>query len=99
MYSEEIKHEHKHQIGYATYVLIWLALLAFTSITVTVAGISLGRYTLFVALTIAAIKSALVINIFMHIKFDEPIFKVFLGLSGFTLLIIFILTFFDVIYR
>jgi len=99
MYSEETKHEHKHQIGYGTYVLIWLALLAFTSITVTVAGISLGRYTLFVALTIAAIKSALVINIFMHIKFDEPIFKVFLGLSGFTLLIIFILTFFDVIYR
>jgi cytochrome c oxidase subunit 4 len=96
---EEIKHEHKHHIGYSTYVLVWLALLAFTSITVTVAGISLGDYTLFVALFIAAIKSALVINIFMHIKFDEPIFKVFIAVSGFTLLVIFILTFFDVIYR
>jgi len=95
----EEKTKHTHHIGYGTYILVWLALLAFTSITVTVAGISLGKYTLFVALSIAAIKSALVINIFMHIKYEEPIFKVFLGLSGFTLVVIFILTFFDIIYR
>jgi cytochrome c oxidase subunit 4 len=94
-------HEEKnnHHIGYGTYVLVWIALLAFTSITVTIAGVSLGRYTLLVALFFAAIKSALVINIFMHIKFDEKIFKVFLLLSGFTLLVIFILTFFDFLYR
>lgn len=94
------EHENKvHHISYGTYIMVWVALLAFTSITVTVAGISLGRYTLFIALLIAAIKSALVINIFMHIKFDEPIFKVFLALSGITLLIIFALTFFDVLFR
>lgn len=86
---------HEHHIGYGSYVLVWIALLALTSITVTVAGISLGDYTLFVALLIAAIKSALVINIFMHIKFDEPIFKFFLIVSGMTLLIIFVLTFVD----
>jgi cytochrome c oxidase subunit 4 len=90
---------NQHHIGYGTYILIWVALLAFTSITVTVAGVNLGRYTLFIALSIAAIKSTLVINIFMHIKFDEPIFKVFVAVSGFTLLIIFLLTFFDFIYR
>jgi cytochrome c oxidase subunit 4 len=89
----------QHHIGYGTYILIWVALLAFTSITVTIAGVSLGRYTLFITLLIAAIKSGLVINIFMHIKFDEPIFKVFLALSGFTLFAIFLLTFFDFIYR
>lgn len=90
---------NNHHIGYGTYVIVWLALLAFTTITVTVAGISLGRYTLFIALAIAAIKSALVINVFMHIKFDEPIFKAFLGISGATLLVIFILTFVDFLYR
>ncbi|PKL81751.1 MAG: cytochrome-c oxidase [Ignavibacteriae bacterium HGW-Ignavibacteriae-3] len=90
---------NKHHIGYGTYIIVWLALLAFTTITVTVAGISLGRYTLFIALTIAAIKSALVINVFMHIKFDEPIFKAFLGISGATLLVIFLLTFVDFLYR
>ncbi|MCX6173575.1 MAG: cytochrome C oxidase subunit IV family protein [Ignavibacteriales bacterium] len=90
---------NKHHISYGTYIIVWLALLAFTSLTVTIAGVNLGRYTLFIALLIAAIKSALVINIFMHIKFDEPIFKVFLGISGSTLFIIFLLTFFDYIYR
>ena len=94
------EHDNRvHHISYGTYVIVWIALLAFTAITVTLAGISLGRYTLFIALLIAAIKSALVINIFMHIKFDEPIFKVFLALSGVTLLIIFALTFFDVLFR
>lgn len=98
MQNEHVKDEHKHP-GYGTFVLVWLGLLALTSITVTIAGVNFGNYTLLIAMLIAAIKSALVINIFMHIKFDEPIFKVFLLLSGFTLLVIFILTFFDIIYR
>lgn len=96
--QKEVKH-NEHSVGYLTYTLVWLGLLALTSITVTVAGLDLGDYTLFIALTIAAIKSALVINIFMHIKFDEPIFKVFILISGSTLFIIFALTFFDIIYR
>ncbi|MEW6651983.1 MAG: cytochrome C oxidase subunit IV family protein [Bacteroidota bacterium] len=91
-------HAKKHP-GYSTYIFVWLGLLAFTSITVTVAGINLGSYTMLVALGIAAIKSVLVINIFMHIKYEEKIFKVFLILSLFTLLVIFILTSFDIIYR
>jgi cytochrome c oxidase subunit IV len=89
----------QHHPGYLTYIFVWLALLAFTSITVTVAGVNFGQITLFIALGIAAIKSALVINIFMHIKFEEKIFKVFLALSGATLLIIFVLTFFDYLFR
>ncbi|MBU2493007.1 MAG: cytochrome C oxidase subunit IV family protein [Bacteroidetes bacterium] len=97
-YEKQTEHKH-HHVGYGTLILIWVALIALTSITVTIAGISLGSYTLFVALFIAAIKSSLVINIFMHIKFDEPIFKVFLIVSGFTLIVIFILTFSDFIYR
>ncbi|MDZ7763410.1 MAG: cytochrome C oxidase subunit IV family protein [Melioribacteraceae bacterium] len=92
--------EHKeHSHGYGLYVLVWLGLIALTSITVTVAGVDFGNIALPIALFIAAIKSGLVINYFMHIKFEEPIFKVFLLLSGMTLLVIFILTFFDVFYR
>ncbi|MEG8947279.1 cytochrome C oxidase subunit IV family protein [Rosettibacter firmus] len=90
---------HNNHISILTYVIVWISLLALTSITVTVAGLNLEKYTLFIALIIASIKSALVINIFMHIKFDEPIFKVFLALSGTTLIILFVLTFFDIIYR
>ncbi|MCW8849720.1 MAG: cytochrome C oxidase subunit IV family protein [Melioribacteraceae bacterium] len=98
MQDDHSTHEN-HHIGYSTYLLVWVSLVALTSITVTVAGINLGEYILVVALSIAAIKSALVINIFMHIKFEDPIFKVFLGISGFTLVVIFMLTFFDYFYR
>lgn len=98
MDNNQSKHE-EHVIPYGMYILVWLGLIALTSITVTIAGIDLGTYTLLVALTIAAVKSALVINIFMHIKFDEPIFKVFLLLSGFTLVTILVLTFLDYSFR
>ena len=98
MDKEHSKHEH-HITPYSTYVIVWLALMALTSITVTVAGIDFGAVALAVALFIAAVKSTLVINIFMHIKMDEPIFKVFILVSLFTLVIIFILTFFDVVNR
>ena len=93
------KENNQHVIGYGTYLFIWISLIALTSITVTIAGINLGNWTLFVALAIAAFKSALVINVFMHIKYEEPIFKVFILLSIATLFIIFLLTFFDVFYR
>lgn len=96
---DQSKHSEHHITGYGVYILVWLALIALTSITVTIAGIDFGMIALAVALTIAAIKSALVINIFMHIKFSEPIFKVFLLVSGFTLIVIFVLTFIDFIYR
>lgn len=98
MDNNHSKHE-EHVIPYGMYILVWLGLLALTSVTVTIAGIDLGTYTLLVALTIAAVKSALVINIFMHIKFDEPVFKVFLLISGLTLVIILVLTFLDYSFR
>ncbi|MFA8341745.1 MAG: cytochrome C oxidase subunit IV family protein [Rhodothermaceae bacterium] len=91
-------HEHTGA-NYITLIIVWIGLLALTSITVSIAGINLGAYTLFVAMLIAAIKSFLVINIFMHIKYEEKIFKFFLLISGFTLVVIFLLTFADFFYR
>ena len=91
--------ETKHTNGYGVYILVWVALLALTSLTVSVAGIDLAQYTLFIALTIAAIKSYLVISIFMHIKFDDPIFKLFIAVSILTLFVIFVLTFIDYSFR
>lgn len=97
--DQEKSEQHTHSHGYGLYVLVWLGLIALTSITVTIAGVDFGKLALALAMLIAAIKSSLVINYFMHIKFEEPIFKAFLLLSGMTLLVIFVLTFFDVLYR
>lgn len=92
--------EHKtHLIPYGTYVLVWLSLISLTVLTVTMAGVDFGSLSLFIALLIAAIKSTLVINYFMHIKFDDAIFKVFLLITLITLASIFILTSTDIFFR
>lgn len=91
--------EHKHTHGYGIYILIWLSLMSLTTLTVSIAGIDLGGYILFGAMLIASIKSSLVISIFMHIKYEDPIFRVFLGLAGLILLVVFVLISFDIFYR
>ena len=90
---------NEHVISYGMYVLVWIALLALTSLTVTVAGIHFGSYSLFVALLIAAAKAFLVVQIFMHIKVGDPVFKIFILVVLVTLLVIFGLTSLDFLYR
>lgn len=92
-HSEE---HHEHLIGYGTYIIIWASLLALTALTVAVAGINLGAYTLFVALLVAAVKSMIVINVFMHIKYDSLLFKGIVAACGIIMLIIFIFLGIDV---
>jgi len=82
-------HEHNH-VTYGYLTSIWIGLLALTALTVGVAGINLGYFTVFVALLIAAIKSILVINVFMHIKFEDIVFKSIVAVCGVILVIIFI---------
>jgi cytochrome c oxidase subunit 4 len=86
-------------IGIPMLAVIWISLLALTSLTVAVAGIDLGKFTLLAAMAIAAIKSSLVINIFMRIKTDALIFRVFIGLALMTLFAIFVLTAMDLFFR
>lgn len=88
-------HDAPHVVSYGQYVLIWLGLLALTGITVALAGIDLGRWVIVTALVIAAIKSTLVLNIFMHLKFEHRMFRWFVVIALATLAIFFILLFFD----
>lgn len=96
---EETKTHHVEHPGYGLYVLVWLTLLSLTSLTVGIAGIDLGWATLLVAIVIAAVKSGFVINIFMHIKFDDKMFKAFIILTIVIIIIVFALTSFDIIFR
>jgi cytochrome c oxidase subunit IV len=84
-----------HRTSYGQFVLIWLGLLALTGITVALAGINLGRWLIVTSLAIASIKSALVLNIFMHLKFEDRVFRIFVFVAVLTLAIFLTLTFFD----
>jgi len=90
---------HTESTGYGIYILIWLGLISLTVITVSLAGLNLTGLTVITALTIATIKSALVMNYFMHIKYETMIFKVFIAVCIVIFIVMIVLTFFDLTYR
>ncbi len=95
----ENKHEEHVLIGYGTYIMVWLALLMLTSLTVTVAGLNLKNFAIVAAIFIAGFKSILVLNYFMHLKYESALFKNMVFLAIFTLVIIIGLTFTDISFR
>ncbi|MBM4162234.1 MAG: cytochrome-c oxidase [Ignavibacteria bacterium] len=98
-HHEEQKHHGTHVISYGRYLLIWLGLLSLTGITVALSGLDLGQWIIITAMTIASIKTLLVANIFMHLKFEDRMFRVFVLVAVVTLLIFIVLTFFDYAFR
>ncbi|WP_321366104.1 cytochrome C oxidase subunit IV family protein [uncultured Desulfuromusa sp.] len=92
--------EHKHEpVPYRTFILIWIALLILTVVTIAVSRVHLGALNIWVALAIASLKSSLVIFIFMHLKQESKLFKIGL-LTLLVIVAIFVgLTFTDVLYR
>jgi len=85
---------------YRVYVLVWLALLILTGITVSASGLRLGGWTILLALLIAGVKSALVLGYFMHLKFERgTFFRIVIPLVLAVLLVFIGLTFSDVAFR
>jgi len=90
---------HAHIVPYRTFLLVWIVLLILTGVTVAVAQFNLGALNVWVALGIATLKAGLVVAVFMHMKYETPLFKLAL-LSALAILAIFIgMTFLDVLYR
>jgi cytochrome c oxidase subunit 4 len=92
---ENHSHSEKHTPHYGIYIIVWLALLILTGVTVAVAGINFGGLTVATALLIASIKSYLVLTIFMHLKSESKVFSIFVGVALLFLLISFVLLFAD----
>ena len=86
-------------IGYGTYLMVWLALLILTGLTVTIAGLNLQNFSIVAAIFIAAFKTSLVLNYFMGLKYETPLFKNMVFVAVFTLAIIIGLTFVDISFR
>lgn len=89
----------EHIVSFGTFTVIWLALLVLTGTTVYVSRLPLGALHVWAAIGIAVVKSTLVVLVFMHLKYENRLFKIFL-LIALTILAIFIgFTFFDTLYR
>lgn len=91
------KHDyyHEHSPSYGIYIIVWLALMALTAVTVAVAGMDIDRFTVATALIIASVKAYLVLTIFMHLRSESKAFVVFVLVALFFLGISFVLLFAD----
>lgn len=99
--SEQTHHdEHEHHIvSPKVYVVILLALLALTSLTVGASFIEMGIFNPIVALGIAVIKAVLVVLFFMHVKYSTKLTKLTVGAGVFTFLILISMTLADYFTR
>ncbi len=85
-----VHHEDEGHVHHTkAYVLVWLALLVLTIITVWVSYFDFGEWNIFVAMLVATIKAALVCLFFMHLKYDNRMDQVTF-ISAFVFLAIFI---------
>lgn len=95
-----MRQEHEpHILGYGKLAAVWLALLAFTALTVRVSRLELGVGHVWGSLAIASAKAGLVIAFFMHMRYEGRLLRWLLFVALLTLGIFIGLTFFDVAYR
>ncbi|HZT34255.1 MAG TPA: cytochrome C oxidase subunit IV family protein [Bryobacteraceae bacterium] len=89
----------EHIDSIKTYTLIFLALLALTFITSTVAYIDLGPLNIVVALVIAVTKMLLVALFFMHVRYSTKLTKIVVAGGLLWLAILLLLTMADFVSR
>ena len=88
-----------HTVSYKVYFIILLSLITLTLISVAVTRFDLGGLPVFVALTLATVKSILVLTFFMHLKFDQKLYAIMVGLVFFIFIVVVVITFLDYSFR
>ena len=88
-----------HVASKFSYVMVFLALMVGTAITVAITYVDLGTFNLAVALAIAVTKATLVVLFFMELKDSPKLLKVTFGTSFFFFLIMIIFTLSDYLSR
>ena len=88
-----------HIVPYRTYGLILLLLLVLTAVSVAVTQIELTKWSTAVALLLATTKTIFVLAVFMHLKFDQRIFRVMAVLIFLLLAVVIVITFLDYAFR
>ena len=94
-----MSNEKHHIVPFRVYVFVLLALLVLTFASIGITSIELGPYTVAGALLFAIIKTYLVLNYFMHLKYDKPYIKLMVGFVFAIFVVVIVITFLDYLYR
>jgi cytochrome c oxidase subunit 4 len=92
-------HSPNHVVPLRIYIAVGLALFALTGLTVAMSFVHLGGWNAVIAFGIAAVKTALVAAVFMHLWYDRKMYLL-VFLTAIAFLAVFIaFTMFDVLDR
>lgn len=92
--------EEKHHITpYKTYLAILGLLIVLTLLSVAITQIELSQWSTIAALLLAGIKSIFILSIFMHLRFDQKMYKIMVGLVIALLVVVIIITMLDFLFR
>lgn len=94
----EEKQDH-YIVRTKTFVLVWIALVLLTGVTIMAAEMRMGEWSMLANLLIASTKASLVLWFFMHLKYENKLFKMLFLVPIATITIIIGMTFFDIWYR
>ncbi len=92
--------EHKpHIVAYKDHLLVLFILIALTVLTVAITSIELGPYNTAAAMLIASVKASIVLLYFMHLKFDQKVYRIMVTIVLAIYAAVIVVTFFDYLYR
>jgi cytochrome c oxidase subunit 4 len=91
--------EKHHVVPYRVYIIVLLALIALTLMSIGITSIELGKYTVAGALIFACIKSFLVLTYFMHLKYDKKYIRAMVGFVFAIFIVVLVITFLDYNFR
>jgi len=77
-----------HVLPIRSYLNVFFALMLLTALTTAAAFVDFGSFNDVIAMAIAGTKAGLVIAIFMHVKYQSPLIRIF-AVAGFAWLLIF----------
>jgi cytochrome c oxidase subunit IV len=88
-----------HIVSPKLYIVIFLALLLGTALTIGASFIDLHEWNPIIALAIAVVKATLVVLFFMHVKYSPKLTKLTVGAGVFMFLVLVGMTLSDYISR
>ena len=88
-----------HISSYSSQFGILLILLCLTFITVSITKVNLGPVSVSIAMLIAGTKATLVLLYFMHLKFDNKLYRIMVTIVIGLFFSVLLLTFFDYYFR
>ena len=89
----------QHVVPTRVYYGVFAALMVLTGVTTWIAYVDLGRFNIYVAMTIAVIKASLVVLFFMHVRYSSKLTKTIVASGVFWLMIMFLMTMSDLATR